>query len=337
MAFSKRPGKDQRLKRLLEAGFFPHELPPPFVSSDLARFRNHLSKTWPASSLKGFASEPELYSIPRFGRARRRLSIINPLNHFKISKLIADEWVAIRTFLRRSKVSEFKPIFDLEGSRTFFGIDFGAIERRVVEILSTYRSGLKTDISRYYHTIYTHSIPWALYGKAYCKSNLNTPAFKQTLGDRLDVAVRQCQQNQTMGIPVGPETSRVIGEIIGVGIEELLAQSLSEFPERALRYVDDINIGFDERDSVESILAAITRAFAHFELDINIDKTSVLGVGEILTPEWLSPLRQFRVSSGGRGQQDDLNTISRAPSISPIAILRITFLFMRLKKHDRFN
>src|SRR6266496_1898706 len=108
MALSKRPKKDQRLKRLLEAGFFPQEVPPPFVSFDLARLRNHLLKTWPAQQLKSFASEPESYSIPRFGRARRRLSIVNPLNHFKVSKLLADEWIEIRKFRRQSRVSEFK-------------------------------------------------------------------------------------------------------------------------------------------------------------------------------------------------------------------------------------
>jgi hypothetical protein len=94
-----------------------------------------------------------------------------------MAALIADEWVAIRSFLRKSSVSEFKPVFDLEGGRTFFGLDFRLIERRTIELLSRYRSCLKTDISRYYHTIYTHSIPWALYGKAHCKANLHKSAI----------------------------------------------------------------------------------------------------------------------------------------------------------------
>ena len=191
MAGTKRPTKDQRLQRLLEVGFFPYDLPPSFTSSDFAKFRKHLKKTWPTQDLKQFVSAPEFYSVPRFGRARRRFSIINPINHFKVSALIADEWVDVRAFLRKSKVSEFKPIFDLEENRTFFGIDFGLIERRTIELLSTYRSCLRTDISRYYHTIYTHSIPWALYGKDYCKQNLHTPTFNNSFGNRLDVVVRQ--------------------------------------------------------------------------------------------------------------------------------------------------
>jgi hypothetical protein len=306
MAPRKRPSKDQRLKRLLEVGFFPGDVPPPFVSVDFARNRKHLAKIWPPHQLKQFASEPEYYSVPRFGRARRRFSVINPINHFKVAALIADEWISIRSFLRKSKISEFKPIFDLDGNRTFFGIDFDLIERRTIELLSKYRSCLRTDISRYYHTIYTHSIPWALYGKSHCKANLHSANFKSSLGDRLDVVVRQSQQNQTMGIPVGPDTSRVIGEIIGVGLEELMIQSMQNLPERALRYVDDISIGFDERDSVELLLAAITKAFSHFELDINVEKTAVIGVGETLSPEWLSPLRSFRISPSTERQQADI-------------------------------
>jgi hypothetical protein len=89
MANTKRPTKDQRLQRLLEVGFFPNDLPPPFISSDFARYRKYLKRTWPTQQLKQFASGPEFYSVPRFGRARRRFSIINPINHFKVSSLMS--------------------------------------------------------------------------------------------------------------------------------------------------------------------------------------------------------------------------------------------------------
>jgi hypothetical protein len=110
-----KPTKDQRLRRLLEAGFFPKDLPPPFVAEDLARYRKFLRKNWPQNDLFKFASDPEHYSVPRFGRARRRFSIINPINHFKVSELVANEWGEIRLFLKKSNVSEFKPVFDMRG------------------------------------------------------------------------------------------------------------------------------------------------------------------------------------------------------------------------------
>lgn len=95
--------KDGRLKRLLEAGMLPAELPPPFVSNDFGRFRQHLKKTWPTSALNKFKSTGEKFSLPRYVRARRQLTIINPVNHFKTSLLIADNWKEIRDFLKTSK------------------------------------------------------------------------------------------------------------------------------------------------------------------------------------------------------------------------------------------
>lgn len=298
-----RPNKDQRLKRLLECGFFPNELPPPFVSDDLARSRRHLSKHWPAGPLDKFVSSPESFPVPRHGRARRRLSLINPINHFKVSKLIADEWMTIRQFLSTSKISEFKPVFDMEGYRTFHDIDFDRIERRTTEILAQNSTCIKTDISRYYHTIYTHSIPWALYTKQYCKDNRFSASFKLTLGDRLDRAIRQCQSDQTMGIPVGPDTSRVIGEIIGVAIERQLTSQLLHFDQRALRFVDDMYIGIETHENPSTIISAASRALSYFELDINIEKTAVLGVEENTEPDWISELRRFNISKFSGQQQ----------------------------------
>jgi hypothetical protein len=332
-----RLNKDQRLKRLLEVGFFPKELPPPFVSADLARFRKYLKKTWPANVLRSFFSDPEFLSMPKFGRARRRFSIINPVNHFKVSELISNEWKEIRDFLKTSKISEFKPIFDMGGERTFFQIDFELIEKRTVDLLSKYRSCLKTDISRYYHTIYTHSIPWALHTKAYCKANYTLPAFKTKLGDRLDKAIRDCQGRQTIGIPVGPDTSRVIGEIIGVGIEREIAKQLELADQRSIRYVDDIHIGFDERDSVDGLLGIITKAFSHFELDINIEKTTVLGVGETITPEWTTPLLKFSVSSRDDRQQVDIEHYFKSALFLSDANRRDQVLLYAIKRSRSFK
>src|SRR5690606_41031140 len=43
MSISSRPNKDQRLKRLLEAGFLLADLPPPFVSNEF-RSEEHTSE-----------------------------------------------------------------------------------------------------------------------------------------------------------------------------------------------------------------------------------------------------------------------------------------------------
>jgi hypothetical protein len=67
------------------------------------------------------------------------------------------------------------------------------------------------EIARFYPSIYTHSIPWALHGKATAKATMGHSAL---LGDRLDRLMRKGQDNQAVGIPIGPDTSLVVAEIL---------------------------------------------------------------------------------------------------------------------------
>ena len=284
--------KEQRLKRFLEGGFFPRELPPPFHTQDFAKYRAYLMSAWPSLDLEKFKSTSESYTIPRHLRSRRKLSIINPINQYKISKLISDNWNEIRKFLQNSQITEFQPIFDPIGDRTFFDIDFDKIEVRTAEILSICQSAVKTDISRYYPTIYTHSVAWALYTKSYCKNHMFTASFKSSLGNKIDTYIRQCQDNQSIGIPIGPETSRVIGEIIGNALEQQILNSIPDLEKRSLRYVDDIVVGYNSDEGPDSVISKIQRAFAHFELEMNIEKTKIYGLGERLEPEWIIPLKR---------------------------------------------
>jgi hypothetical protein len=70
---------------------------------------------------------------------------------------------------------------------------------------------LATDLSQFYPSIYTHSIPWALHTKSVAKAKPNDYSL---LGNVLDLAMRNGQDKQTIGIPIGPDTSLVIAEAI---------------------------------------------------------------------------------------------------------------------------
>ena len=185
-----------------------------------------------------------------------------------------------------------------EGPRAIFKLDFGIVDRRTAEILAGYDHAFKTDITRFYHSIYTHSIAWALYGKGWVKNNLHTPAFKSSLGNALDVELRKGQEDQSIGIPIGPDTSRILSEIIAVGLERELQPILANLDRRSVRYVDDILIGFDEGESEEQVAAALEAAMSHYELDINISKTRTLGKRAMECIEWVPELRACPVRSG---------------------------------------
>lgn len=300
--------KSQRLRRLLEAGYLAEELPPPFVSHSFARVRKTLLNDWTAQpTYPKFRSRPEQLTIPRYGAARRRVTIPNPVNFYRLAATISDGWIEIRDHISKSKITEFRPILDAEGPRSIFRLDFGIVNRRTAEILSEYDHVFKTDITRFYHSIYTHSIAWALYGKPWVKINLHTAAFKTSLGNILDIELRKGQEDQSIGIPIGPDTSRILSEIVAVGLEKELGPQLTDIDRRAVRYVDDILIGFDEDESEDQVAAALEAAMSHYELDINISKTRTLGKRGKERIDWVQELQACKIRyDSDESQRSDL-------------------------------
>ena len=174
--------------------------------------------------------------------------------------------------------------------------------------MAAYGRYVKTDIARFYPSVYTHSIPWALLGKAWVKSNLASPALKSSFASDLDKAVAAGQSGQTVGIPIGPDTSRVISEIIATEVEKLVLKRLPDLGRRAVRYVDDMIIGFTETESAETVLSPISSALYEYELELSGNNTNVHGVGYPHPQEWLQYVRTFRITSRKDRQIEEIDS-----------------------------
>lgn len=289
--------KTQRLRALLEIGYFPSELPPPFNTRQLAIKRASVLTAWAAISNDYPRTVPEFFSIPRIGTSRRRLSIVNPIAQIYLSKIIADEWKVIRSHLRKSACAVEVPDIRPDGNRAVPMPEFELLSLRRTEISALYSHALQADISRFYGTLYTHAIPWALHTKAWCKANLNTPQYNAALGAILDKAVRKGQDNQTLGIPVGPDTSRIISEIVAVAIDEALQSSLGLQIGCGFRSVDDWHIGFENAGSAEEAVAVLSAACRDYELELNSDKTRLLNSQTSSDRIWPTELRSHQFSA----------------------------------------
>lgn len=300
---------EARLWRLLAAGYFPSELPPPFQTEEYAKFASEFSSKWDHKKINNFWTKPEHYSSPRYGHARRKLALVNPINQLAVSTLLANNWFSVVKSLKRPTVSEFKPKIVFKGKvRAVTGVDFDAVARRKVEILSTFGRYVKTDIARFYPSIYTHSIAWAISGKSYAKTNHKTPNFKNSFANKIDAAVRAGQEGQTIGIPIGPDTSRVISELVAVEIEAELQKSLPDWTKRSVRYVDDMLIGIDETESESDILSKLTASLYDYELELNAGKTKLHGLGHAHAPEWIHFIRNFSLGLSKVTHRDDLDS-----------------------------
>lgn len=298
--------KSARLKALLGQGYFPEELPPPFTTSSFAKFRKAIGDAW-ALEPNYPRSVPEIFSIPRAKGTRRYLSVVNPVAEYHVSKIISENWISIRTHLRSCSYTAEGLEISTTRHRAVPKPDFTLVSLRQAEISSMYDNVLIGDVSRFYGTLYTHSIPWALHTKDWAKAHLNTPALKATIGDQLDVAVRKGNDNQTIGIPVGPDSSRIISEIVIVAVDKLLRDKVGLSRDAIVRNVDDWYIGFDTAAQAETAMAALAAACRDFQLEIHPEKSRIASTGSMVEPFWPVAIQRARIRPSGRAQERDID------------------------------
>ncbi len=203
------------LPALLARGYFPKELPSPFITNTFANVMastNAPPGNFAARALTAGTppSKAARYSLARRGLFRRPLSIPNPLHYFLLSREMMHHWVSIQPLVAGTELSATAPDFKAVGR----AIDGKWPQKARSDLAQVSRLGrryvLRTDITRFYGGIYTHSIPWALHTKATAKADRSAAL----LGNRIDYWVRLGQDQQTVGIPIGPDTSLVLAELL---------------------------------------------------------------------------------------------------------------------------
>ena len=158
---------------------------------------------------------------------------------------------------------------------------------------------LRADIGDFYGSVYTHSIPWALHSKSTAKVIRDSSLF----GNRIDTCVRNCQDGQTKGIPIGPDTSLLIGEIILSAVDGSLP---TEIRNRGFRYMDDYEFCFWSRQEAVTAIAELQNALSKFELDLNPSKTEIIELPSPIEDAWASHLRILPISRRPKRQRYDL-------------------------------
>ncbi|WP_385965902.1 RNA-directed DNA polymerase [Tianweitania populi] len=275
------------------------------MSEDLARYRKSILSGIDALPVTrrgdpahyAFISEPCWFYFPRFGKEDRRHGVPNPIAHLLLSRALADNYVDLRRKARRSKFTLSPPVFDWSGSR--------ALMRSNVELRDDFRVNLSSrreeyvaaDVRAFFHSIYTHAIPWAIHGKSFAKRN-RTPTH---YGNLIDLLCRNAQDGQTLGLPVGPDTSRLIAEVVASAIDETIEQRLGLGARDASRYIDDYTLSSPNGADGEELLAALRQSVALFELELNSGKSGIFPTSYRQTTGWQQAARAHLPSSSSSG------------------------------------
>jgi hypothetical protein len=276
---------------LIRSSYFPGELPPAITTRTFAEFcksQYGFLKTQ-QSMLTSKTTNYETFTAPRTGSGRRNLALVHPLSQAGLSLLITQHRAKIREFISKSGTSLYRTDENIAASRAFSGLDFRKWRSARAKTYSEYQFVLQADISRFFYTVYTHSIPWSVIGKEKVKhwlSTKNKRRLEKHWSNGFDVALQSCQSRETFGLPVGPDTSRIIAELLLAGIEK--DQDLQTFfnARPAFRLVDDLIIGFEQESEARRCLAALRRALWKFNLQLNDEKTVILPSKAIYREKW---------------------------------------------------
>ena len=292
------------LKDILRRGYFPKELPSPFDTSSYAKLlTNAGSPPEPFSyGAKGpkYLSRCFPYNLARRGKLRRALSVPNPVNFFHIASLVTEHWTDLEAYY--SKTDQFLscPVFSSKGRAFEWQRGFALLPEAKLRTRNGARYIVKTDISNFFPSIYTHSISWALHTKHIGKTHR---AFRDNLGNKLDIAIRNGQEAQTKGIPIGPDTSFLMAEIIATALDEAL---VSKVGARYYRYVDDYEFGCTVAQETDNVLGRLQEVLEEYELTLNSSKTCIVELPSSIDPLWIHELTAFKFRSTPKGQAKDL-------------------------------
>lgn len=290
--------------RFLTRGLFPKELPPAFGSQNYARAivaANYAPQGFPVQQRDASTCQ---HSLARAGGVRRLLSIPNPVSYLTLALEIAQGWDDIRQHLAISKIAASRPVLRGTMGRAAAPISrFNTLPRLRAHSRRHARYVLLADVAEYYRTLYTHSISWALHTKTvgHQPANFNNVGL---LGVRIDKAVQKCQDRQTNGIPIGPDTSFVIGEIILAAADRELMETIH--PLAALRFYDDYELVFEKYSDAEEALASLHLALGEYNLQLNAQKTGIFSLPMPLDHPWRDPIRRYEFGNTEEAKQSSL-------------------------------
>ncbi|MEI4488980.1 antiviral reverse transcriptase Drt3b [Frigidibacter sp. MR17.14] len=255
-------------------------------------------------------TKPFLYKINRSHRSKNTLAIVHPAHQLKISKFISDFENSIVQSCARSTFSLRHPAATLkihlkgsaasikkrwalglpdqnfgEAIATEYSPSFFAYKKYIllnlffssnelVRLESRFGYLRTLDVSRCFFNIYTHSITWAQKDKDFSKRNSSQYSFEQ----QFDTLMQKANYNETAGIVVGPEVSRIFAEIILQRIDldlERRAASRGLASEKDYvirRYVDDFHIFAKSVDTLNILEDLLADGLEEYKLFLNVEK-----------------------------------------------------------------
>ena len=163
---------DELYERLLAYGLFADKLPPIFSSVDFYHYCQNKAPSF-SDNWKQYI----YYESVRNINVPRPLGIPNPMAYQKLCRCLSDNWDNLKLHFKQQTASQDYKISRIHirkrnNSDALFSMSYSNWKTDGTpepDLLIGKRYVVKADISTCFPSIYTHSIPWALAGKATAK------------------------------------------------------------------------------------------------------------------------------------------------------------------------
>jgi hypothetical protein len=279
--------KEVVFEKLLKYGLFPEKLCKIFSSESFGEWaiKNGISKYQSPS----FSDVK--FRLTRNNNAPRILNIPHPAPYYKLCFEIKEHWKDIE--------KSFGDLEEYQGRSMITPLP-NNLNKRLVSMLSYERRKdekflildksfeakyfVQADIANCYASIYSHSIPWALVGKIEAKENARN---NNIWYNELDKSIRNVQRNETVGIPIGPDTSLLISEIILTQIDKKLENY------KYFRYIDDYKCYCKTKEEGESFINTLSKELEYYNLRLNQKKTEIILLPKTIEQDWVRELKFF--------------------------------------------
>ncbi len=132
------------------------------------------------------------------------------------------------------------------------------------------------DVANCFDSLYTHSVSWASKDKDFIKENISKGLQVINTFDQL---MQRCNSNETNGITIGSESSRVFAELIFQAIDQKILVELRDVHSLTfdddyviLRYVDDFIIFAKSESNLKTIYQTIADCLYGYRFTLNKEK-----------------------------------------------------------------
>ncbi|MCX8568390.1 RNA-directed DNA polymerase [Aminobacter sp. MET-1] len=228
-------------------------------------------------------------------------------------------WADLASLFDKSAGSVSKPVMISAGNRHVRLTSHSDLPELRLRAFSRFKFCLVTDVARFFPSVYTHTLLWAINGKAAAKTDTSSTSAA-VFGNHLDFILRNSQSRQTIGIPVGPDTSKIIAEVLLSAVDD---NFLSRYPATGrptyVRHVDDYWVAGNSQEECERHLFHLRLALRDFQLDINKRKTKIISTKLVFADDWPFEFDKELIESRGRVNKQKNETLSILAKITEVA------------------